>query len=317
MTSYPGAHSLLTANHRLESWVYADATARSAATGFTVDDVGRIAYQQSDNSYWRLTDDSPITWATVTGGASSTDLTAHITTDATQTVHGHISYEMIQDMLASALVAGANVTVTYDDTANTLTIAVSDIPATDVSGFDTAVFGSLAGHFLASNGVVISLVGDDYTWTLQYADDGVATAGRPVESTDSRLVPPTARDLGVPRSIGWYIDGDVAVASGYGPIYKLDSNLQLNTLEMNVKTAGVGATKVRLYSSIDLVSWLSVGGASPQCTVASGDKAGTNTYPDPTRYAAGTWFRLDIDEIGSTAPKNATVQLFGQLYPEP
>lgn len=121
MTSYPGAHSLLTANHRLESWVYADATARSAATGFTVDDVGRVAYQQSDNSYWRLTDDSPITWATVTGGASTADLAAHIATDATQTVKGHTSWEMIQDMLNSALIGGSGITLVYDDVANTFT----------------------------------------------------------------------------------------------------------------------------------------------------------------------------------------------------
>lgn len=70
MTTYPGRHSLQTQNHRLESWIYADATARLAATGFTIDDIGRIAWQASDNSYWRLSDESPVTWLALAGAAT-------------------------------------------------------------------------------------------------------------------------------------------------------------------------------------------------------------------------------------------------------
>lgn len=122
MSNYAGRHSVQIANHRLETWVYADATARLAATGFTVDDVGRIAFQQSDGSYWRLSDDSPITWATVTGGASTADITTHAAIDAAQTVKGHTSWEMVQDMLVSYLLAGSGIVLTSDDAANTLTV---------------------------------------------------------------------------------------------------------------------------------------------------------------------------------------------------
>ncbi len=65
-------HAQQTANHRIESWVYADATARAAATGFVAGDVGRIGYQSDDGSYWRLTDDSPVAWEQVGGFAGGT-----------------------------------------------------------------------------------------------------------------------------------------------------------------------------------------------------------------------------------------------------
>lgn len=54
-------------NHIIYNWSYADNAALLAATGFVPDDVGKIAYQQDDNSLWMLVDDSPITWDQLTG----------------------------------------------------------------------------------------------------------------------------------------------------------------------------------------------------------------------------------------------------------
>ena len=62
-------HSQQTANHRLESWVYADAATREAATGFAAADLGQIAYQADTGSYWRLTAVTP-TWAAVAGATA-------------------------------------------------------------------------------------------------------------------------------------------------------------------------------------------------------------------------------------------------------
>lgn len=47
---------------RAPTWVYADATARLAATGFTADDVGQAALQLDVDRNFILTDYSPITW---------------------------------------------------------------------------------------------------------------------------------------------------------------------------------------------------------------------------------------------------------------
>jgi hypothetical protein len=57
-------HQDLTKNHILESWVYANAAARTGASGFASGDVGRIAYQTDTKQYWRLASTAP-TWEPV------------------------------------------------------------------------------------------------------------------------------------------------------------------------------------------------------------------------------------------------------------
>jgi hypothetical protein len=52
-------HQDLTLNHRLESYVYANAAARTGASGFVSGDVGRIAFQTDTGQYWRLTTTTP------------------------------------------------------------------------------------------------------------------------------------------------------------------------------------------------------------------------------------------------------------------
>lgn len=44
------------------TWTYADAAARLAAVGFVPGNVGKFAFQQDDETVWRLADDAPITW---------------------------------------------------------------------------------------------------------------------------------------------------------------------------------------------------------------------------------------------------------------
>lgn len=58
--------SAATSNHIVQSLVYADQTARLAATGFTSADIGRVALQQDTGQLYALTDDSPITWKEIT-----------------------------------------------------------------------------------------------------------------------------------------------------------------------------------------------------------------------------------------------------------
>ena len=70
-------HGYASYNHKLETVSYADDTARGAATGFPIgsvssltktfapEDVGRICYVVSTGCYWRLTDDSPVTWVKI------------------------------------------------------------------------------------------------------------------------------------------------------------------------------------------------------------------------------------------------------------
>ena len=48
-------------------WTYADAAARTGASGFAASDIGQLAYQSSDQTFWRLQSTSP-TWAQDTSG---------------------------------------------------------------------------------------------------------------------------------------------------------------------------------------------------------------------------------------------------------
>lgn len=54
--------------HAVENWVYANAAARAAATGFVSDDVGKIAFQTDTGVYYRLTATTP-TWVSLAGVA--------------------------------------------------------------------------------------------------------------------------------------------------------------------------------------------------------------------------------------------------------
>lgn len=51
--------------HIIHNYVYADAAARTGASGFAASDVGRVAKQSDNNSYWVLTATTP-TWAELT-----------------------------------------------------------------------------------------------------------------------------------------------------------------------------------------------------------------------------------------------------------
>ena len=64
-------HQDLVLNHILESWVYANATARTTAGGFVTGDIGRISYQTDTGQYWRLTATTP-TWQLITTGLLET-----------------------------------------------------------------------------------------------------------------------------------------------------------------------------------------------------------------------------------------------------
>ena len=83
-------HRYQTDVHRPYAFVFADATARAAGTGYTLtaSDVGRWAKQTDDGSVWELTDESPITWAQVGGALTG----AFQPLDATLTALAGLTY---------------------------------------------------------------------------------------------------------------------------------------------------------------------------------------------------------------------------------
>lgn len=48
--------------HKVHNWEYPNATLRLAATGFVVEDIGKVAWQKDNDSFWFLKSNSPVVW---------------------------------------------------------------------------------------------------------------------------------------------------------------------------------------------------------------------------------------------------------------
>jgi len=55
--------------HRLANWEYANASARTSATGFMAHDIGKIAKQTDNNTFWELAAVTPA-WLQIGGGSN-------------------------------------------------------------------------------------------------------------------------------------------------------------------------------------------------------------------------------------------------------
>lgn len=106
-------HSAQTRNHIAENFVFANATDRAAATGYTLasGDVGKLAYQSDTGTYWRLLTTAP-TWARVEGSclqfaATASATVANTTTETTLIGAGYGT----KTLPANALVAGRSVRI--------------------------------------------------------------------------------------------------------------------------------------------------------------------------------------------------------------
>jgi len=112
MSALHGEQTVSNGIHIIHSYEYADASARSAATGFTSADVGKVAKQTSNNSFWLLTNHSPITWNQIGELASaSVPLARTAWVDAVNGTSGGVIGDIATsfDTIAGALVAAAAV----------------------------------------------------------------------------------------------------------------------------------------------------------------------------------------------------------------
>jgi hypothetical protein len=147
-------HQDLTLTHRLETWVYADAAARTGATGFVAGDIGRIAYQSDNGTYWRLTATTP-TWASTTPGTATFPTGGALSPAGTTTTGPGVMMGMgatlkitpvrsgkvmltIVGSMASSVAANSAVAVLYYGTGTA--------PANGVAPTGTSVGGLIVGH---------------------------------------------------------------------------------------------------------------------------------------------------------------------------
>jgi hypothetical protein len=99
--------------HPIENFSYADAAARTGAAGLVAGDVGKVAYQIDTGAYWRLTDDSPVTWVQIGGTGVSGTITTEEGDVVESATTGVIDFDD-SDFNVSVSPAGeANVSLNY------------------------------------------------------------------------------------------------------------------------------------------------------------------------------------------------------------
>jgi hypothetical protein len=77
-------HSQATRVHVPFTWTYADEAERTGATGFLYEDLGKMAWQQDNNTYWILIATTP-TWRAVASAHT------HVQSDITNLVHRDVT----------------------------------------------------------------------------------------------------------------------------------------------------------------------------------------------------------------------------------
>lgn len=103
--------------HQAYAFTFADATARLAGTGYTLtsEDVGKIALQSDNKTFWALQNHSPITWAELTN----------------TTVPPGYTNEEAQDAVGGILADTDTVDFTYDDETPAISAVVKPGSLTD------------------------------------------------------------------------------------------------------------------------------------------------------------------------------------------
>ena len=172
--------------HPAHAFEYANAAARTGATGLTAEDVDKLALQTDTNYLYILVNHSPVMWVSVTGDAGSPDWTHVQNKPATfpPDVHGHDHGSMTgladDDHPQYALTNPNAVAVAYN-AAGTTTIALN--------GRDEAF------HTTAATGVT--------TWAIT----GAATSGK-TSAFALELTNGGSQTQTWPASVKW--DGGVA-----------------------------------------------------------------------------------------------------------
>jgi hypothetical protein len=187
-----GAQTVADGIHIIQSLEYANAAARTGAS-LTADDVGRVAHQQDNDTFWLCTDNSPLTWSQIASGA----VAAHASTHSDGG-----SDEITVENLATAGTVG---TVPISDGAGGLTMG-APTPAAHASTHSDGGSDEITVENLATAGAVGTVATSDGAGGLSMATPPTAVltwgAGSVLSSTTTRYLYPGYDDDNAPTSSG-------------------------------------------------------------------------------------------------------------------
>lgn len=161
-----------TDNHVTHAYTYADAAARTGASGFTSGDLGKIARQTDNETYWVLVATTP-TWKELTSTGLGTDELAKVSVN--DTTAGYLN---------GKIVAGSNVQLTENNDGGNETLTISATNTTDhtqLSNIGTNTHAQIDTHVASTSNphsVTASQVGNG---TAQWNADKIQS--RTVAST--------------------------------------------------------------------------------------------------------------------------------------
>ena len=167
--------------HRLANWEYATASARTAATGFTADDIGKIAKQTDNNTFWELTAVTPA-WLQI---GSRSEISINI--NANEENGDEISIDIqIEDLNGDNLEAlyGFDIILSDSDTDPTPTTTAPDDmtvgTGTDFFTYITDVMKKVATNDTGYFEVTIAETSSNtwYLWVLM--PDGTFAVSNPI-----------------------------------------------------------------------------------------------------------------------------------------
>jgi len=116
--------------------------------------------------------------------------------------------------------------------------------------------------------------------------------------------------LGLPRTVGWYVEGSIAATTNQGPNYIIDQNCTITGVSLYAKVAPTGSA-----ADFDIQVSTNNGSSfatlfSTRPTIAAGSKVGGGSAVlSTTTLSVGDILRLDIVATGGTPAQSVTALL--------
>ena len=213
-------------------------------------------------------------------------------------------FEYIVDVIASALVGGSNINVSFNDPANSITLSVTGLISTDISDFNEAAqdaVGTILDSSLtyndstpsigiATSGVTETLIQDNAVTTAKIQDNAVTTAKIPNDAvTNAKLANVATATIKGRISSGTGDPEDLTPAQGRSVLSVKEQLTANRTYFVNASTGNdsnnglsAGSPFLTIGAAVNAVAALEIAPFTVTINVAAGTYTSTVTLPAVT-----------------------------------